>query len=101
MIHMMERKIKMSNYEFQKVNSRVIRSGDNYLAKVDSAENFSSVFVDEETTYGVSVRDAQIQTGDSTYTPAMAFTYSMEDGSVRFIDVVVCQLLGTFVSDWY
>lgn len=97
----------MSNFEFQKVNSRVIRSsdnylvGDNYLAKVDSAESFSSIFVDEETTYGVSVRDAQIQTGDSTYTPAMAFTYSMEDGSVRFIDVVVCPLLGTFVSDWY
>lgn len=88
----------MSNFEFQKVNSRVIRSGDNYLAKVDSAESFSSIFVDEETTYGVSVRDAQIRTGDSTYTPAMAFTYSMEDGSVR---VVVCPLLGTFVSDLY
>ena len=58
----------MNDFEFQKVNSRVIRSGDNYLAKVDSAENFSSIFVDEETTYGVSVRDAQIQTGDSTYT---------------------------------
>lgn len=90
----------MSNFEFQKVNSRVIRSGDNYLAKVDSAETFSSIFADEETTYGVSVRDAHIQTGDSTY-PAMAFTYSMEDGSVRFIDVVVCPLLGTFVSEWY
>ena len=42
----------MSNFEFQKVNSRVIRSGDNYLAKVDSAESFSSIFVDEEATYG-------------------------------------------------
>lgn len=68
----------MSDFEFQKVNSRVICSGDNYLAKVDSAETFSSIFVDEETTYGISVRDAKIQTGDSAYTPAMAFTYSME-----------------------
>ena len=91
----------MSNFEFQKVNSRVIRSGDKYLAKVDSAETFSRIFVDDGTTYSVSVRDAQIQTGDSTYTPAMAFTYSMEDASVLFIDVVVCPLLGTFVSDWY
>ena len=91
----------MSNFEFQKVNSRVIRSGDKYLAKVDSAETFSSIFADDETTYAVSVRDAQIQTGDSTYTPAMAFTYSMENASVLFIDVVVCPLLGTFVSDWY
>ena len=91
----------MSNFEFQKVNSRVIRSGDKYLAKVDSAETFSSIFADDETTYAVSVRNAQIQTGDSTYTPAMAFTYSMEDASVLFIDVVVCPLLGTFVSDWY
>lgn len=32
----------MSNFEFQKVNSRVIRSGDNYLAKVDSAESFQA-----------------------------------------------------------
>lgn len=91
----------MSNFEFQKVNSRVIRSGDKYLAKVDSAETFSRIFVDDGTTYSVSVRDAQIQTGDSTYTPAMDFTYSMEDASVLFIDVVVCPLLGTFVSDWY
>ena len=91
----------MSNFEFQKVNSRVIRSSDNYLAKIDSAESFSSIFVDEETTYGVYVKDAKILTGDSTYTPAMAFTYSMEDASVLFIDVVVCPLLGTFVSDWY
>lgn len=30
----------MSDFEFQKVNSRVICSGDNYLAKVDSAETF-------------------------------------------------------------
>ena len=91
----------MSNFEFQKVNSRVIRSGDKYLAKVDSAETFSRIFADDETTYAVSVRDVQIQTGDSTYTPAMAFTYSMENASVLFIDVVVCPLLGTFVSDWY
>ena len=91
----------MSNFEFQKVNSRVIRSGDKYLAKVDSEETFSRIFVDDGTTYSVSVRDAQIQTGDSTYTPAMDFTYSMEDASVLFIDVVVCPLLGTFVSDWY
>lgn len=93
----------MSDFEFQKVNSRVICSGDNYLAKVDSAETFSSIFVDEETTYGFSVRDAKIQTGDSTYTPAMAFTYSMEgaDGGMHFVDIVISELLGTFVSDWY
>lgn len=93
----------MSDFEFQKVNSRVICSWDNYLAKVDSAETFSSIFVDEETTYGFSVRDAKIQTGDSTYTPAMAFTYSMEgaDGGTHFVDIVISELLGTFVSDWY
>ena len=53
--------------------------------------------------YEVSVSDAKIQTDVGVYTPAMIFTYCMEDvdGGTHFVDVVISQLLGTFVSDWY
>ena len=93
----------MSNFEYEKINSRVIRDGSEYLAKVDTAGTLQNIFLNEEMKYEVSVIDAKIQTGIGVYTPAMTFTYCMEDvdGRAHFVDVVISQLLGTFVSDWY
>lgn len=93
----------MSNFDYEKINSRVIRCESEYLAKVDSAETLRSIFSNEETIYEISVSDVEIQTATGTYTPAMLFTYCMEDedSGTHFVDVVISQLLGTFVSDWY
>lgn len=93
----------MSNFDYEKINSRVIRSENEYLAKADSAETLRNIFANEETRYEISASDVKIQTADGTYTPAMLFEYSMEDadGGMHFVDVVISQLLGTFVSDWY
>lgn len=93
----------MSSIEYEKINSRVIRCEDEYLSKADSAETFQNIFANEETKYEISVSDIKIQTATGTYTPAMLFTYCMEDEDsvTHFVDVVVSQLLGTFVSDWY
>lgn len=93
----------MSNFDYEKINSRVICGENEYLAKADSAETLRNIFANEETRYEISVSDVKIQTADGTYTPAMLFTYSMEheDGRTYFVDVVISQLLGTFVSDWY
>lgn len=93
----------MSKFDYEKINSRVIRGESEYLAKADSAETLRSIFTNEETRYEVLVSDVKIQTATGTYTPAMLFTYCMEDvdGGTHFVDVAVSQLLGTFVSDWY
>ena len=73
------------------------------MAKADSAETLRSIFSNEETRYEVSVSYVKIQTATGTYTPAMLFTYCMEDadGGTHFVDIVISALLGTFVSDWY
>lgn len=93
----------MSEFDYKKINSRVIRGESVYLAKVDSAETLQNIFAIEETRYEVSVSDVKIQTADGTYTPAMLFTYCMEDADdgTHFVDIVISALLGTFVSDWY
>lgn len=93
----------MSNFDYEKINSRVIRGESEYLAKVDSAETLRNIFLNEEMKYEVSVSDAKIQTDVGVYTSAIIFTYCMEDadGGTHFVDVVISQLLGTFVSDWY
>lgn len=93
----------MGKFDYEKINSRVIRSGNQHLAKADSAETFRNIFANEETRYEVSVSDVKIQTATGTYTPAMLFTYCMEDADdgTHFVDIVISALLGTFVSDWY
>lgn len=93
----------MSDFDYEKINSRVIRSENEYLAKADSAETLRNIFTNVETRYEISVSDVKIQTREGFYTPAMLFEYSMEDadGGMHFVDVVISQLLGTFVSDWY
>lgn len=93
----------MSTFDYEKINSRVIRGESEYLAKADSAETLRNIFTNEEMKYAVSVSDVKIQTAAGTYTPAMLFTYCMEDagGGTHFVDIVISALLGTFVSDWY
>ena len=93
----------MSDFDYVKINSRVIRGERDFLAKADSAETLQNIFSNEEMKYEVSVSDSKIQTDVGVYTPAMIFTYCMEDADdgTHFVDVVVSQLLGTFVSDWY
>lgn len=93
----------MREFNYEKINSRVIRGESVYLAKVDSAETLRNIFSNEEMRYEVSVSDVKIQTATGTYTPAMLFTYCMEDadGGTHFVDIVISELLGTFVSDWY
>lgn len=88
----------MSEFNYEKINSRVIRGESVYLAKVDSAETLRNIFTNEEMRYEVSVSDVKIQTATGTYTPAMLFTYCMEDadGGMHFVDIVISELLGTF-----
>lgn len=95
--------------KYLKLSNSVITSTDNkgtamYFTKVDSASTFQKLFYDEEASYGVSVTDIEVEMGnDSTYTDAILMTHiaETEDGSDMFLDVIISDLLGTFVSEWY
>lgn len=95
--------------KFLKLSSNVIASTDNkgktmFFSKVDSAATFQKLFHDEEASYGVSVTDIEVDMGNgATFTDAILMTHSAEteDGSDMFLDVVISDLLGTFVSEWY
>lgn len=95
--------------KFLILSNRVITSTDNkgkamYFTKVDSAATFQKLFHDEEASYGVSVKDIEVEmVNGSTYSDAILMTHSAEteDGSDMFLDVIISDLLGTFVSEWY
>ena len=95
--------------KFLKLSNRVIKfkdniGGDVYFTKVESAATLQNTFLDEETTYSVSVKDIEIETSNNTFTDAILISFYNEDSHTErteFVDVIVCNLLGTFVSDWY
>ena len=95
--------------KFLILSNRVITSTDNkgkamYFTKVDSAASLQKLFHEEEASYCVSVTDIEVEmVNGSTYTDAILMTHSAEteDGSDMFWDVIISDLLGTFVSEWY
>lgn len=95
--------------KFLRLSNRVITSTDNkgkamYFTKVDSAATFQKLFHDEEASYCVSATDIEVDMGNgATFTDAILMTHSTEteDGSDMFLDVIISDLLGTFVSEWY
>jgi hypothetical protein len=95
--------------KFLILSNRVITSTDNkgkamYFTKVDSAASLQKLFHEEEASYCVSVTDIEVEmVNGSTYTDAILMTHSAEteDGSDMFLDVIISDLLGTFVSEWY
>lgn len=95
--------------KFLILSNRVITSTDNkgkamYFTKVDSAASLQKLFHEEEASYCVSVTDIEVEmVNGSIYTDAILMTHSAEteDGSDMFLDVIISDLLGTFVSEWY
>lgn len=95
--------------EFRNLSNNVILSKDNngkelYFTSADSAASFNKVFVGDDSLYSLSVSDIEITLGDGVSTDAVLMTYCKEDDTATrayFIEVIVCTILGTFISDWY
>lgn len=90
-----------------KLSNKVILSdGKMYFTKIDSSASFYSMLDDENATHLISAYDVEIETDreTSSYTKAVALDFCKENeetGKSQFIDVIICDLLGTFISDWY
>ena len=91
---------------FIQLSDDILLSSDGiYLTKVDSAKKLSSKICDEYEEYGISFGDVTISAenvcGGISDAVRMEISVEDEDGYYDFIDVVVSDLLGTFVSEWY
>ena len=91
---------------FIQLSEDVLLSSDGiYLTKVDSAKKLKSKIFDEYEEYGISFGDVTISTenvcGGISDAIRMEISVENEDGDYDFLDIVVSDLLGTFVSEWY
>ena len=91
-----------ANY-IQASNNVIISNDGKYLTKVDSSNTLNRKLYEDEVEYGVSFGDVSIKLQkDSCYTDAMLMEFSKDtdDGAI-FIDIVISDTIGTFISDWY
>lgn len=91
---------------FIQLSDDILLSSDGiYLTKVDSAKKLKSKILDECEEYGISFGDVTISAenvgGGILDAIRMEISVEDEDGDYDFLDVVVSDLLGTFVSEWY
>lgn len=92
--------------EFIQLSNKVVKSvdGNLYLTKVASGADFLKTFFEEEAQYEISARDVgiELRKKEGTFTVAILLTFCKEeDESTSFVDVLISDLLGTFISDWY
>lgn len=96
--------------EYVQVSNDVVTSKDEYFARVISAESLKRKFFDEESVYGISSRDIVIRLMKENYiTQGILVTLSRENEEcdteespeTSFIDIIISDAIGTFISDWY
>lgn len=92
--------------EFMQLSNSVIKTANRnvYYTKVDSAKSLQKVFIEEESQYEISAGDVEIQIKgeDETFAEGVLLVFCKEkDGSCSYVDVLICDVLGTFISDWY
>lgn len=88
--------------QYKKLSNDVISCGKQMFAKVYSAETFNRKIYEDEVEYGTIFKDISIQLEGIVVADAILTTLVRDNGdSASFIDIISCDLLGTFVSDWY
>lgn len=89
--------------KYEQLSTNVIRNGGSYLTRVVSAESIDSYLHDEETEYFVTSRNIEINlVKQEHFTPAILITYTHEDdkGNASYLEMIISNLLGTFISEW-
>lgn len=95
--------------KYEKLSDSVIKRTDKelYFTRVDSAESINKMLYDEEQEYGVTAENIEIdinKTSDANYTNGILLGFCIEpngNDKCSYFDVIISDVLGTFISDWY
>lgn len=98
----------MEKYEV--LSGSVIRNDKLYLTKVSSAECIERKLFQQDVDYEICASNISIQTIDGTITDGIRLTFvceSNKEGGLRnglstlYVDMIISDVLGTYISDWY
>lgn len=96
----------MEKYEV--LSSSVIKKDNLFFTRVSSAQCIESRLIQQDAGYEIDVENIEIQMKDNTSTSGIKFTFYCEsennpwgDTSEFYTDLIVSDVLGTFISDIY
>lgn len=88
--------------QYKKLSNDVISNGKQMFARVYSAKTFERNIYADEAEYGTIFKDIIIHLEGIAVTDAILTTLVRDDEEgASYIDIISCDLLGTFISDWY
>lgn len=91
---------------FLQLSNKVIKSvdGELFFTKAEGSMSFQKTFFGEEDQYGLYAQDVYVGLNgqEGTITDAVLLTFWNEnEESSHCVEVLICDLLGTFISDWH
>lgn len=86
---------------FKKLSNKVIVSDIGmYYTKADGASSFRNIISDELNVHILCAYDTEIETEDLSLVKAIVVGF-IKESDRKNIEIIICDSLGTFISDWY
>lgn len=95
------------NRKYEQLSNDVVNSKEEkrLFARVVSAEFLDMKLYDDEAEYGVTFRNIEIDLKEKGhFTKGILITFHKEDNEstkMSYLDVIISDTIGTFISDWY
>ena len=96
----------MEKYEV--LSSSVIKNDNLLFTRVSSAQCIERKLYEQDASYELDVENIDIQMKDNKSTSGIRFTFGFEkcnesenSSSMYYVDLLISDVLGTFISDWY
>ena len=96
----------MEKYEV--LSSSVIKNDNLLFTRVSSAQCIERKLYEQDASYELDVENIDIQMKDNKSTSGIKFTFGFEkcnesenSPSMYYVDLLISDVLGTFISDWY
>ena len=90
--------------EFKQVGNDVIRFDEsNYLTRITSSASILRKIIPDDKRYSLTTTDVEIQllNGDVTDGTLIAICNEAEEERYYYLDILISDVIGSFVSDWY
>ncbi len=89
--------------EIKQLSGDVLVHGEQYFSRIVDAECIKRKFAEDELSLGITANDFTIRRKNGNIADAIKLTFCDECGEdkVRYIDMIISDVCGTFLSDWY
>ena len=96
--------------DYKQIDPKVMKNKDHglLLTRVDSSNTFQKLLINEDDQYFIASHDVKIEMMNGHFTDGIDILICRDDAveddpdsKAMFLNIVISDVLGTFVSSWY